>query len=429
MTSAHIDRINEALARYSGGDLGAVVKAILLAALLVWGANAITGAVERRMARTQRMSSALRLLLTRLLRLVLMFIAVVTELKPFPANGWGLDIYESAHPAFSAMVSAASSSATLYAVDKLLLIGGAEWLPIATGIGIASFVGANLFALSQKIDRRLLGYSSVAQLGLVLTVVGQRDVLGDDYLYIAGGIVFLLVALRILAEAGDAREADRVLAQMQEQRPDADPANVYSARSRLAASARNLEKAFEYARRAVEIHPERPDLLAWAGRLALNLELDDTGLEYVRRAWELDPENHDLALGYADLLAIGVPTFGWAEGRNLFVKAGSGAEIGRYVARHPDLLEDTMVVLRYFDAVNFADRIRCPTLLALGLEDDVVPAKTVYGIANHLAAPYELMEFPVSHSDGPEEAQWRQFERHWLRLALEGRSADFGQAH
>lgn len=133
--------------------------------------------------------------------------------------------------------------------------------------------------------------------------------------------------------------------------------------------------------------------------------------------------------GYADLLAIGVPTFGWAEGRNLFVKAGSGAEIGRYVARHPDLLEDTMVVLRYFDAVNFADRIRCPTLLALGLEDDVVPAKTVYGIANHLAAPYELMEFPVSHSDGPEEAQWRQFERHWLRLALEGRSADFGQAH
>ena len=40
---------------------------------------------------------------------------------------------------------------------------------------------------------------------------------------------------RILAEAGDAREADRVLAQMQEQRPDADPANVYSARSRLKA--------------------------------------------------------------------------------------------------------------------------------------------------------------------------------------------------
>ena len=38
----------------------------------------------------------------------LMFIAVVAELKPFPANGWALDIYESAHPAFSAIFSAAT---------------------------------------------------------------------------------------------------------------------------------------------------------------------------------------------------------------------------------------------------------------------------------------------------------------------------------
>jgi cephalosporin-C deacetylase len=130
--------------------------------------------------------------------------------------------------------------------------------------------------------------------------------------------------------------------------------------------------------------------------------------------------------GESDLLAIGVPTFGWAEGRNLFVRSGSGAEISRYLERRPDHVEDTMVVLRYFDAVNFADRVSCPTLLALGLEDNVVPAKTVYGIANHLKVPYELMEFPVSHSDGPEEEQWAQFEAYWLRLALQGLPVDFG---
>ncbi len=131
--------------------------------------------------------------------------------------------------------------------------------------------------------------------------------------------------------------------------------------------------------------------------------------------------------GDADLLAIGVPTFGWAEGRNLFVKAGSGAEVSNYVAQRPDLVEDTMVVLRYFDAVNFADCIHCPTLLALGLEDDVVPAKTVYGIANNLSAPFELMEFPVSHSDGPEEEQWGRFESYWLKLALHELPEDFGR--
>jgi formate hydrogenlyase subunit 3/multisubunit Na+/H+ antiporter MnhD subunit len=119
----------------------------------------------------------------------LMFIAIVAELKPFPANGWALDIYESAHPAFSAIFSAATGAAALYAVDKLLLIGGVSWLPVATAIGIVTFVVSNTLALSQSNDRRLLGYSSIAQIGLVFTVLGQRDILGDDYYYIAFGVL------------------------------------------------------------------------------------------------------------------------------------------------------------------------------------------------------------------------------------------------
>ena len=118
-----------------------------------------------------------------------LFIAVVAELKPFPANGWALDLYESAHPAFSAIFSAATGSAVIYAIDKLLLIGGAPWLPMATGIGIITFLAANLFALPQTNDRRLLGYSSIAQTGLILVVLGQRDILGDSVLYIAGGLL------------------------------------------------------------------------------------------------------------------------------------------------------------------------------------------------------------------------------------------------
>ncbi len=128
----------------------------------------------------------------------LLLVALVIELKPFPANGWALDIYESAHPGFAAIFSAASGTAALYAVDKVIGIGGAPWLPVATAIGLVTFVGANLVALSQTNDRRLLGYSSVAQIGLVLTVIGLRDLLGDRYLAVAGGI---LVA-HAIAKAG-----------------------------------------------------------------------------------------------------------------------------------------------------------------------------------------------------------------------------------
>jgi cephalosporin-C deacetylase-like acetyl esterase len=85
-----------------------------------------------------------------------------------------------------------------------------------------------------------------------------------------------------------------------------------------------------------------------------------------------------------------------------------------------------MLVLSYFDTVSFADRIRCPTLVGLGLKDHVVPAKTVYAIANHLAGPHEIMEFPVSHSDHPDEQLWRRFEAKWMKLATHGIPPGFG---
>ena len=120
--------------------------------------------------------------------------------------------------------------------------------------------------------------------------------------------------------------------------------------------------------------------------------------------------------GAADLLAVGVPTFGWTEGRYFFVKAGSGAEVSRYLEARPEEAEDVMLVLRYFDPVNFADLVSCVTLLGVGLKDDVVPPETVYAIANHLRVSVEIMTFPVSHSDEPAEKRWEEFEARWLEL-------------
>ena len=134
----------------------------------------------------------------------------------------------------------------------------------------------------------------------------------------------------------------------------------------------------------------------------------------------------EATLGLADLLVVGVPTFGWAEGRNVFVNRGSGAEISAYLDLRPEFADDVMLVLNYFDTVNFADRVTCPTLVGLGLKDDVVPAKTVYAIANHLAGPHEIMEFPISHSDHADEQLWSRFEAKWMKLAIQGLPQGFG---
>ena len=80
--------------RATGVTIGAVnitawsiVKALMLAALLVWAANAISAAFERQLQKSQKMSLALRLLVVRLLRLVLLFLAVI-----FALSAVGIDL-------------------------------------------------------------------------------------------------------------------------------------------------------------------------------------------------------------------------------------------------------------------------------------------------------------------------------------------------
>ncbi|PTN01942.1 mechanosensitive ion channel-like protein [Rhodovulum imhoffii] len=58
----------------------AIVKGLILIAVLIWGASALTAAVERRLQSAQKMSSALRLLITRLLRMLLIVLAVMIAL-------------------------------------------------------------------------------------------------------------------------------------------------------------------------------------------------------------------------------------------------------------------------------------------------------------------------------------------------------------
>ena len=129
----------------------------------------------------------------------------------------------------------------------------------------------------------------------------------------------------------------------------------------------------------------------------------------------------------ADFLVVAVPSFGWAEGRRFLVEEGSGQEINSYLEAHPEREDAVMAVLSYFDPMNFAVDVRCPTLVGLGMEDNVVPAPTVYAIANHLGGPHQVVRLPVSHTERPEEKLWERFEAYWLRLAVEGVPPDFGE--
>ena len=79
-----------------------------------------------------------------------------------------------------------------------------------------------------------------------------------------------------------------------------------------------------------------------------------------------------------------------------------------------------MVVLRYFDPLNFAQDIRCPSLVGLSRKDEVGATGNRPCDGGAFAAPYELRWFPISHSDSPEERSWTEFEKRFLDLTLYG---------
>ena len=123
--------------------------------------------------------------------LFMTLLALFIEMKQFPANGWALDVYEAAHPGVSAMISAGGSGAILFALIKILPLGGDVWYRTAMVVGITTFLASNLMALRQRKTTRMLGYSSIGWMGLLLAVAGLGPMIGHTKLYTILGLLFL----------------------------------------------------------------------------------------------------------------------------------------------------------------------------------------------------------------------------------------------
>ena len=122
----------------------------------------------------------------------LLVLALLIELKPFPANGWALDVYQGASPAVAAVISVATSGGILAALYKVLPLIPANLLAVLAGVGALTFGVSNLLGLRQTNARRMLGYSSVAQIGLIVAVLSfaRMQGWGDALtLLVAGGVL------------------------------------------------------------------------------------------------------------------------------------------------------------------------------------------------------------------------------------------------
>jgi len=125
--------------------------------------------------------------------------SLLIELKPYPANGWGLDVYETAHSGIASLISVGVSAGVFFAVYKLLPLMDA-YLPSIALIGGTTFLFSSFIGLKQDNAKRLLGYSSIGQMGLLtlaLALLQQLDATAQLTLVIGG-----LFVNHLLAKAG-----------------------------------------------------------------------------------------------------------------------------------------------------------------------------------------------------------------------------------
>ncbi len=70
--------------------------------------------------------------------LLFVLACLVLELKPFPANGWGLDVYETAASGIAALVSVGVSAGVFFALFKLLPLLAITWASSPYRVGSPS---------------------------------------------------------------------------------------------------------------------------------------------------------------------------------------------------------------------------------------------------------------------------------------------------
>jgi cephalosporin-C deacetylase len=83
--------------------------------------------------------------------------------------------------------------------------------------------------------------------------------------------------------------------------------------------------------------------------------------------------------------------------------AGPYPEIAGFIKQFPNLHEQALRTLSYCDNMNLAPRIKCRTVIANSLWDDICPPSTIFGAYNHISAEKQMEIYPFHEHEVPYE--------------------------
>jgi formate hydrogenlyase subunit 3/multisubunit Na+/H+ antiporter MnhD subunit len=114
----------------------------------------------------------------------LILVSFLIETKQFPANGWALDFYDGVKPGFTGLSAAVGTTAIFFAFYKTMPVFSPALISLTIIIGVSTFFFSNLLGMKQTEPRRMLGYSSIAQMGLVTAAAAWGVQTGNDKVFV-----------------------------------------------------------------------------------------------------------------------------------------------------------------------------------------------------------------------------------------------------
>lgn len=129
--------------------------------------------------------------------MILVLIGAFTKSAQFPFSIWLPDAMEAPTPISAYLHSATMVKAGIYLVARLTPIfgGSAEWFWIVSVIGMVTLLYGSVNAVRQSDLKALLAYSTISQLGLIMSLLG----LGSAALYYGVGDESSMYAVAIFA--------------------------------------------------------------------------------------------------------------------------------------------------------------------------------------------------------------------------------------
>lgn len=147
-----------------------------------------------------------------LLSLVMIFAAFAFKLSAVPFHLWTADVYEGSPMPVTAFLSVVSKGAVAFVLTSTFYRAFQPmfetWYQLLATIGLITIIVGNLFAIRQENIKRMLAFSSIAQVGFVLIGIsanspaGIASVIYFVLIYVFSNIAAFGVAAVIAAQTG-----------------------------------------------------------------------------------------------------------------------------------------------------------------------------------------------------------------------------------